>query len=223
MEDEKDQAKGHVNRLRSLSNRISGSVRENNENIQVVSNAADEMSQTIREISQNVQKSTQITSVAVNKTEMTNTGITKLKESTEEIGKLIKEIRSIAQQTNLLALNATIESARAGEAGKGFAVVANEVKDLSKGTAKVTEEISQKIASIQKETLEAVEAIKEVQEIIQNIDHLTTGIAGAVEEQSATTDQMTQNIMEAATRMDGVVHDIEACETATMEDRGSRS
>ena len=80
----------------------------------------------------------------------TNASVTinELGESSQEIGKVIRTITSIAQQTNLLALNATIEAARAGEAGKGFAVVANEVKELAKQTATATEDISEKIESI---------------------------------------------------------------------------
>ena len=88
-----------------------------------------------------------------------NATVTKLGESSAEIGEVIKVITSIAQQTNLLALNATIEAARAGEAGKGFAVVANEVKELAKQTAKATEDISHKINAIQTDTKGAVEAI----------------------------------------------------------------
>ncbi|MFQ5542929.1 MAG: protoglobin domain-containing protein [Nitrospiria bacterium] len=217
LEEEKDAAGESVDKLSNLTNQIGGSVEENNQNIQVVSSAAEEMSSTIREISRNVQESTQVTAEGVEKSQLTQDSVGRLKASTEEIGKMVKVIRSIAQQTNLLALNATIESARAGEAGKGFAVVANEVKELSKGTAKATEEISLKIAAIQKETEAAVVAIAEVQEIMEKINGITTGIAGAVEEQAVTTDEMTQNISEAANRMGGVVRDIAACDAATQE------
>jgi methyl-accepting chemotaxis protein len=121
-----------------------------------------------------------------------------LGESSLEIGTVIKMITSIAQQTNLLALNATIEAARAGDAGKGFAVVANEVKELAKATAKATNDIGQKIEAIQNDTRGAVLAISEISAIINKINDYQYTIANAVEEQTATTSQMTQSISEAA-------------------------
>ena len=123
----------------------------------------------------------------------------KLGESSAEIGQVIKVITSIAQQTNLLALNATIEAARAGEAGKGFAVVANEVKELAKETAKATEDISQKIEAIQTDTGGAVEAIGRISDIINQVNDIQGTIASAVEEQTATTNEIGRNVAEAAT------------------------
>lgn len=111
---------------------------------------------------------------------------------------MIKVITSIAQQTNLLALNATIEASRAGEAGKGFAVVASEVKQLAKQTAKSTEEISDKISAIQQATKGAVAGIGTVSGVINQIHNISTTIATAVEQQSATTNEMTRNVGEAA-------------------------
>ena len=118
----------------------------------------------------------------------------KLGESSAEIGNVIKVITSIAQQTNLLALNATIEAARAGEAGKGFAVVANEVKELAKQTAKATEDISRKIEAIQEDTKGAVEAIAQIGKIINQINDIQNTIASAVEEQTATTGEISRNV-----------------------------
>jgi methyl-accepting chemotaxis protein len=121
-----------------------------------------------------------------------------LGESSAEIGQVIKVITSIAQQTNLLALNATIEAARAGEAGKGFAVVANEVKELAKETAKATEDISRKIEAIQTDTKGAVDAIGQISGIINQINDISSTIASAVEEQTATTNEIARNVQEGA-------------------------
>ena len=95
-------------------------------------------------------------------------------------------------------MNATIEAARAGEAGKGFAVVANEVKELAKQTAKATEDISRKIEAIQGDTKGAVEAIAQIGKIINQINDIQNTIASAVEEQTATTSEISRNVAEAA-------------------------
>ncbi len=131
--------------------------------------------------------------------ESTNATISKLGESSTEIGNVVKVITSIAEQTNLLALNATIEAARAGEAGKGFAVVANEVKELAQETARATEDISRRVEAIQADTAGAVAAIGEISEVIARINDFQVTIASAVEEQTATTNEMNRSVTEAAT------------------------
>ena len=146
--------------------------------------------------------------------EAANITITRLGESSVEIGSVIHVITSIAEQVDLLALNATIEAARAGEAGKGFAVVANEVKELAKETARATSDIGSRLANVQKESVGAGEGIAQVSDIIHRIDELQTSIAGAVEEQSVTTNEMSRNITEAAVGSGEIARSITGVATA---------
>jgi methyl-accepting chemotaxis protein len=167
-------------------------------NVQTVATAAEEMSGSIREISRQLQEALRVSQEATRRAEETSRLMDELGSNSEQIGEVVKVITSIAQQTNLLALNATIEAARAGEAGKGFAVVANEVKQLASQTAKATEEIAAKIRGVQDSTGVAVGGIRAINGIIQQINTVSTSIAGAVEEQSAATGEIARNVTEAA-------------------------
>jgi methyl-accepting chemotaxis protein len=177
---------------------VSTAAEEVSSNVQTVATGIEELEASIREIAKNASEAAKVATRAVEAAGATNVTINKLGTSSAEIGKVIKVITSIAQQTNLLALNATIEAARAGEAGKGFAVVANEVKELAKETAKATEDISQKIEAIQADTKGAVTAIGEISAVIGRINDIQTTIASAVEEQTATTNEIGRNVTEAA-------------------------
>ncbi len=182
----------------SQANVVSAAGEQVNRNLQTVATGSEEMSVSIKEIAKNATEAARVATEAVKAAQATNATVSKLGESSVEIGQVIKVITSIAQQTNLLALNATIEAARAGEAGKGFAVVANEVKELAKETAKATEDISRKIESIQVDTKGAVEAIGSITRIITQVNDISNTIASAVEEQNATTNEMSRNVTEAA-------------------------
>jgi hypothetical protein len=180
------------------ANVVSAASEQVSKNVQTVATGVEQMGASIREIAGNASEAARVATTAVKVAEKTNGTVAKLGESSVEIGKVIKVINSIAEQTNLLALNATIEAARAGEAGKGFAVVANEVKELAKETAKATEDIGQKIEAIQRDTREAVGAINQIGAIINQINDFQNTIATAVEEQTATTNEIGRNVVEAA-------------------------
>ena len=186
-------------------------------NVEMVATGAEEMSVSIQEIAKSSNEAASVTMEAVRLAESTNETISRLGESSGEIGKVINVITSIAEQTNLLALNATIEAARAGEAGKGFAVVANEVKELAKETAKATEDISGKIATIQSDTEGAVSAIGEVTSVITRINDIAGTIASAVEEQTATTNEIGRNASDASRAVSEIAQNITGVAQAAQE------
>lgn len=205
------------------ANVASAATEQINRNIQTVATGTEEMSASIREIAKNASDAARVATSAVKVAETTNTIVGKLGESSADIGKVVKVITSIAQQTNLLALNATIEAARAGEAGKGFAVVANEVKELAKETAKATEDISQKIETIQSDTRQAVGAIGQISEIIAQINELQGAIASAVEEQTATTNEIGRNLADAARGSSEIAQNISGVAEAAQSTSGGAS
>ncbi|MBJ7528493.1 MAG: GAF domain-containing protein [Nocardioides sp.] len=196
-----------------------GSAGEVSASIQTVASAAEEMTASIREIAQNATEAATVATGAVTVASSAQGTVASLGESSAEIGQVIKVITSIAQQTNLLALNATIEAARAGDAGKGFAVVANEVKELAKETARATEDIGRKIEAIQGDTTGAVTAIAEISEVIGRINDIQTTIASAVEEQTATTNEIARSVTEAAGGANGIADDIAQVASAADDTR----
>lgn len=177
---------------------VAGAAEQVSINVQTVAAGAEEMGSAIREISSNANEAARVAQEATEAAAATTETVEKLGKSSKEIDDVIHTITAIAEQTNLLALNATIEAARAGEAGKGFAVVAGEVKDLAAETAKATDDITGRIAKIQDDTDSAVTAIRRISEIISQINDFQTTIAAAVEQQTATTNEMARSVTEAA-------------------------
>jgi len=178
----------------------SGGIEVVNLNVQTVAAGTEEMSASIGEIASNAATAATISRQAVEAARTTEQSMSTLDESSVAIGEVVSVISSIAEQTNLLALNATIEAARAGESGKGFAVVAHEVKELAQQTTEATDRIRGRVDGIQSSTRGAIDSIGLIVEVIEQIDAASSTIASAVEEQTATTVEMSRNIQEAASK-----------------------
>jgi len=196
-----EQMSSNMKTIATTSDRMTGAVNS-------VATAIEEMSVSLNEVSRNSGQAATVASKAADSANSTAVIVDKLGRSAQEIGKVVDMIKGIAAQTNLLALNATIEAASAGEAGKGFAVVANEVKELAKQTAAATEDIRAQVEGMQDNTQHAVKAIDEIVRIINEINQISGTIAAAVEEQTATTNEISKSVGEAARGANDVTRNV---------------
>jgi methyl-accepting chemotaxis protein len=187
------------------------------QNCQLAAEGAQRASQSANNGAEVVERTVAVMGQIAAKVQATAKTVESLGERSDQIGAIIGTIEDIADQTNLLALNAAIEAARAGEHGRGFAVVADEVRALAERTTRATKEIGEMIKAIQKETKGAVTAMEQgvqqvesgtveaaksgdaLRDILEQINAVTmqvNQIATAAEEQTATTSEISSNMMQ---------------------------
>lgn len=166
--------------------------------VQSIAAAAEELNSSIQEIAASMAHSRTAVENARDLTERADRSTQELSLAAQAMSGIVAIIQDIANQINLLALNATIESARAGEAGKGFAVVASEVKNLATQVAQATDKISTEIGNMQNVSGSVVDALTQIKSAICTVEDSVTGIASAIEEQSAVTNQMSAHMQTAS-------------------------
>ena len=213
----------HLSATSGRSTEIASAAEEITASVRTVASGADQMGLSIEEISRNAAEAAAVATRATEIAAGATNQVARLGASSQEIGDVVRVISQIAEQTNLLALNATIESARAGEAGKGFAVVAGEVKELAQETARATDDISRRVAAIQHETSAAVHAIGEITEVVARIGSYQTTIAAAVEEQTATSQEIGRHVGEVATASHQIASSFHDVADATRSTRDGAS
>jgi methyl-accepting chemotaxis protein len=201
---------GEIDQAVARSTQESGNAMEaassTRDNVQTMAAASEELAASVAEISQMMSKSQTATDSAFEQTNAAGSFAQKLSDAAAAMGGIVGLINTIAGQINLLALNATIESARAGEAGRGFAVVAQEVKNLANQAAKATEQIGTEINGVQSISSEVVKALDSIRGSIEIMRDNVVATAASVEEQSAVTRDMSQNMQQAA-RAVGAISD----------------
>ena len=173
--------------------------------INSVAAASEELSLSVRDISQNMSYAREGVQGVFKHAEKANVSASSLNNSATSMNAVVTMIQDIASQINLLALNATIESARAGDAGKGFAVVASEVKSLANQAAHSTQRIASEIANMQTVTTEVVAALNLISNDMNSVLENVANVAGAIEQQNAVTMEISNNMQAAVS----AVHEIE--------------
>lgn len=188
----------------------------NNQNISSLAAANEEITATIKEITQSSVLTVDMISDIGVKVGQATKNIENLKNHFVSIENVLGFIKKVADKTNLLALNANIEAARAGEAGKGFAVVANEVKTLANQTREATDKIVSTMVQLKNYVELSVSDINKVNEMVDPISNIAHDVsvnmqhnAEASNEINKTAQRLSEATDDSSRQIDGLKEAIE--------------
>ncbi|MBY0531113.1 MAG: PilZ domain-containing protein [Xanthobacteraceae bacterium] len=188
-------------------------------NVNAFATATEQLAQSSTLISTQIHRANDLASEASQAASTTGKQVERLQASSAEIGKVVTFISTIAKQTHLLALNASIEAARAGDAGRGFAVVANEVKALSAETQQAISEITSKIDALRKDADESMSMLARIARVIEEIRPLFSTVSSSVEQQVATTAELSVNASDNSNFISKVAQSVQSIRNAAESAR----
>ena len=188
---------------------ISNSSQRVNESVSSVAHASEELTGSIREISTQINASTQLIHKTVDQTAKTAEQSELLMNYANKVNSVLDLISNISHQTRLLSLNATIEAERAGDMGKGFAVVAGEVRVLASQTEDSVKQIQQTITDVQNASNHISTALTQTRQNVDAVNSASSVMASAAEEQSSVTSGIAQTMQDAARATNEVTRSID--------------
>ena len=196
---------------------VAAASEEATRNVETVSSAAEELSASIAKIARHVQDASKMTTQAVNQANQTNLTIKQLGESSAEIGQVVKVITSIAQQTNLLASMPRSRRPAPARRAKASPWSRTKSKSWPVKPERRPKRSARRSSAIKTATSQAVAAIGSIGESIGKINEISTTIAGAVEQQTAATNEISHNVAEAAKGTAEVTSNIAGVSKAASE------
>ncbi len=223
-----------TNMVATAIHEMSATVMEVSQHSQAAATAAEDANSTAKEGGTLVSHTLQVMQRIADSNHRIADRVTKLGDSSQQVGKIAAVIDDIADQTNLLALNAAIEAARAGEQGRGFAVVADEVRKLAERTTNATKEIAQILEVVLEESRNTAQAMNEGRQDVEEglegsrkagesleriigmatrVGDMVTQIATAATEQASAT----EDIQSSAQRIAGMATDASQAANSSAE------